>query len=202
VNNLYVKLEKCAFEQEEIEYLGVIVGKGKTWMDPKKLMAVANYPTPTTMMDVCAFLELTGYYQYFIKGYSQIAQPLLDLMKKAEVWHWDKAQDRASMDLKTCMCKAPVLTQPDFNRKFYVQMDASGYSMGAILSQEGGSDMLTLALEKLKMKLVLHPITYYSTTFTPTQRNCNVYDRELLAIMMALNHWRSTWAGQRCHSQS
>jgi hypothetical protein len=72
-NDLYVKLEKCAFEQEEMEYLGVIVSKGKTCMDPKKLLAMANYLTPTTVMDVHAFLGLTGYYRYFVKGYSQIA---------------------------------------------------------------------------------------------------------------------------------
>jgi hypothetical protein len=72
-NDLYVKPEKCTFEQEEIEYLGVIVGKGKTHMDPKKLMAVANYPTPINVTEVYAFLGLTGYYQYFIEGYSQVA---------------------------------------------------------------------------------------------------------------------------------
>jgi hypothetical protein len=69
-NDLYVKPEKCAFEQEEMEYLGIIVGKGKTRMDLKKLMAVANYPMPTNVMDVCTFLGLMGYYQYFIQGYS------------------------------------------------------------------------------------------------------------------------------------
>jgi hypothetical protein len=86
-HDLYVKLEKCAFEQEEMEYLGVIVGKGKTHMDPKKLMAVANYPTPTNVMDVRTFLGLTGYYWYFVEGYSAIARPLLDLTKKAVPWH-------------------------------------------------------------------------------------------------------------------
>jgi hypothetical protein len=54
-------------------------------------------------------------------------------MKKTEVWHWDPPQDKAFTDLKTHMCKAPVLMQPDFTRKFYVQTDASGYGMGAIL---------------------------------------------------------------------
>jgi hypothetical protein len=188
-NDLYVKLEKCAFKQEEIEYLGVIIGKGKTRMDPKKLMAVANYPVPTTVMDVRAFLGLTGYYRYFIEGYSKLAQPLLNLTKKATVWHWGKEQEQAFMDLKTHMCCAPVLTQPDFNHKFYLQTDASRYGMGAVLSKEGGSDTLTTALETRK-KPVLHPIAYYSATFTPTQRNYNIYNYELLAIMMALNHWR------------
>jgi hypothetical protein len=56
-----------------MEYLGVIVGKGKTCMDLKKLMAVANYPTPKNVTDVSAFLGLTSYYRYFIEGYSQIA---------------------------------------------------------------------------------------------------------------------------------
>jgi hypothetical protein len=72
-NDLYVKLEKYVFEQEEMEYLGVIIGKGKTQMDPKKLMVVANYAVPQNTMDVCAFLGFTGYYQYFIQGYSQVA---------------------------------------------------------------------------------------------------------------------------------
>jgi hypothetical protein len=172
-----------------MEYLGIIVGKGKTCMDPKKLMAVANYLTPANVTDVHAFLGLTGYYQYFIQGYSQITQPLLDLTKKVEAWHWDEAQEKVFMDLKTHMCKAPVLMQPDFNHKFYVQTDASGYSMGAILSQKGGSDTLMMTLETQE-KLVLHPIAYYSATFTLTQWNYDIYNWELLAIMMVLSHWR------------
>jgi hypothetical protein len=67
-----VKPEKCAFEQDEMKYLGIIMGKGKTQMDPKKLLAVANYTTPQNMTNVHAFLGFTGYYQYFIQGYSQV----------------------------------------------------------------------------------------------------------------------------------
>jgi hypothetical protein len=145
-NNLYVKLEKCTFEQEEIKYLGIIIGKGKTQMDPKKLMAMANYATPQNPTDVCAFLGFTGYYQYFIQGYSQIAWPLLDLTKKNKVWQWGKPQEKAFLTLKRLMCSTPVLTQPDFNKKFYLQMDTSGYGMGAVLSQEGGPDTFTMTL--------------------------------------------------------
>jgi hypothetical protein len=87
------------------------------------------------------------------------------------------------------MCTAPILTQPDFNKKFYLQTDASGYGMGAILSQEGGPDTLTPALTK-HHKPVLHPIAYYSAMFTPTEQNYDVYNQELLAIIKALSHWR------------
>jgi hypothetical protein len=71
-NDLYVKPEKCTFEQDKMEYLGIIIGKGKTQMDLKKLMAIANYATPQNTMDVYAFLGFTGYYQYFIQGYLQV----------------------------------------------------------------------------------------------------------------------------------
>jgi hypothetical protein len=61
-HDLYLKPEKCAFEQREIKYLGVIVGRGQLHMDPKKLKGVADYPVPKTPTDVRAFLGFTGYY--------------------------------------------------------------------------------------------------------------------------------------------
>ena len=84
------------------------------------------------------------------------------------------------------MCKAPVLLQPDFNKKFYLQTDASAYSVGTVLSQEGET---TPSLATYK-KPVLHPITYFSATFTPTECNYNIHEQELLAMMKALAHWR------------
>jgi hypothetical protein len=84
------------------------------------------------------------------------------------------------------MCSSPVLTQPDFERHFYLQANASAYGMGAVLSQEGKTSP-TLAK---CTKPVTHPIAYYSATFTPTKCNYDIYERELLAIMKSLAHWR------------
>jgi hypothetical protein len=78
--------------------------------------------------------------------------------------------------------------QLDFNKKFYLQMDASGHGMGTILSQEGDPDTFMMMLAQWH-KPVLHPIAYYLATFTTTKWNYDVYDRELLAIMKALAHW-------------
>jgi hypothetical protein len=111
-------------------------------MDPKKLMVVVNYPALQNMMNVQAFLGFTGYYQYFAPGYLQVAHPLLDLTKKATWWHWGPNQEKAFVTLKRLMCMALVLMQPDFNKKLYLQMDVSGYGMGAILSQEGDTETL------------------------------------------------------------
>ena len=84
------------------------------------------------------------------------------------------------------MCKSPVLIQPDFEKKFYLQTDASAYSVNAVLSQE---EEKSPSLTKHR-KPVLHPAGYYSATFTPVERNYDIYERELLAMMKSLAHWR------------
>jgi len=112
-NNLYLKPEKCAFEQEEIEYLGVIVGKGCLHMDPKKLKGVADYPVPRNPTNVRAFLGLCGYYHYFIPHFSQIAWPLLELTRKTEAWHWNEPQHKVFEELKiqNVCCTSPQTAQ-------------------------------------------------------------------------------------------
>src|SRR6266446_5937189 len=81
-NDLYLKPEKCDFEQKQIDYLGVIVGNGQIQMDPKKLKGIADWPIPHNPTEIRKFLGFTGYYRYFVQGYSKIARPLLDLTKK------------------------------------------------------------------------------------------------------------------------
>jgi len=92
---------------------------------------------------------------------------------------------RAFEELKSCICACPVLAQPDFNKQFYLQMDASAYGVGAVLSQEGEATTSPTKTHKPK----LHPITYYSATFIPAERNYDIYKRELLAMMKSLAHW-------------
>jgi hypothetical protein len=185
-NDLYLKPSKCEFAKDEIEYLGVIVGKNQMRMDLSKLDSMQQWQTPQNPTEVRQFLGFMGYYCYFVPNYSKIARPLLDLTKKTETWHWGPAQHATFLKLKSRMCSSPVLTQPDFNKCFYLQANASAYGVGAVLSQEGKTSP-TLAK---RTKPTTHPIAYYSATFTPTERNYNIYERELLAIMKSLAHWR------------
>ena len=143
-----------------------------------------DWPIPKTPTDIQKFLGFTGYYQYFVQGYSKIACPLLDLTKKAIIWEWGKWQHKAFEELKTCMCSWPILTQPNFEKPFFLQTDTLAYGVGAILLQEG--EHHAIASQKPK----LHPIAYYPATFTPTKQNYNIYEWELLAIMKALTHWQ------------
>jgi RNase H-like domain found in reverse transcriptase len=70
------------------------------------------------------------------------------------------------------MINKPVLQQPDFTRPFFLLTDTSAYGMGAILSQEGGSPTSLNANRKPK----LHPVAYYSATFTETEHNYDIYE--------------------------
>jgi hypothetical protein len=108
-HDLYLKPEKCEFEHNEIEYLGVIVGGSTLKMHPKKLQGITDWKPPTTPTEVRKFLGFTGYYHYFIPNYSWIARPLLDLTKKATKWHWGDREFQAFEELKTRMCSSPAL---------------------------------------------------------------------------------------------
>ena len=85
--------------------------------------------------------------------------------------------------LKSLMCQRPILCQPQYNKPFYLATNTSAYGVGAILLQEGEPNPRT-------NKPTQHPIAYYSATFTPTEQNYDIYERELLAVLKALKHWR------------
>ena len=153
-------------------------------MDDKKVEKVKNWQQPTNVTEVRKFLGFTGYYRYFIQDYSRIARPLLDLTIKTTPWHWENAQQKAFEQLRDQMCNKPVLRQPDFAKKFFVHSDTSAYGVGAILSQEGEPSISNPSKPRL------HPVTYYLATFTPTERNYDIYKCELLAILKAITHWR------------
>ena len=182
-HDLFLKPEKCLFEQRRMEFLGVVLENGTIQMDPAKIKGVEDWPQPKTVRDVRAFLGFTGFYRYFVPNYSIIARPLIDLTKKATPFHWDQPQQKAFLALKGLMCSHPVLKQPDYDKPFFLATDASAYGVGAVLSQEGDFNPRT-------KKFIQQPIAYYSATFTPTERNYDIYERELLAVIKALDHWR------------
>jgi len=136
-------------------------------MEQGKVDKVQAWKPPRNVTEVQRFLGFTGYYQYFIQGYSQIAQPLLDLTKKAMLWYWNNEQQEVFEGLRDKMCEKPVLSQPDFTKTFYLQTDALAYGVGAVLSQEG---------ETSTHKPKRHPVAYYSATFTPTEQRYDIYE--------------------------
>jgi hypothetical protein len=105
------------------------------------------------------------------------------LTRKTTPFHWEEPQLKAFETLKSLMCQRPILRQPQYDKPFFLATDASAYGVGAVLLQEGDLNPRT-------KKPTQHPIAYYSATFTPTERNYDIYERELLAVLKALKHWR------------
>ncbi|KAL0301855.1 UNVERIFIED_CONTAM: Retrovirus-related Pol polyprotein from transposon [Sesamum radiatum] len=85
-HELYAKVSKCLFAQETISFLGHIMERGRIRMDPKKVQAIEEWRPPIDVHDLRSFLGLANYYRRFVKGYSEIAQPMTDLLKKTETW--------------------------------------------------------------------------------------------------------------------
>ena len=188
----FLKLKKCEFFKQEVEFLGHLVGTDGVRPDPKKISVVKEWPTPKTVTDLRAFLGLANYFRKFINKFSAIAAPLTNQLggnlssRKAKNTYlkWDEKCQDAFEALKEALTSAPALKLPDFTKPFTVDAfelvtDASDYAIGAILTQDG------------------QPVAYESRKLSDAERNYTTTERELLAVMHALKKWRCYLEGPR-----
>jgi len=112
-NNLFLKPEKCEFEQTEVEYLRVIISQDSVKMDPVKVAGVTEWPTPSNRREVQSFLGFTNFYLRFIQGFSHLARPLFDLTRKDTEWRWRAEEQSAFNSLKERITTALILALPD-----------------------------------------------------------------------------------------
>lgn len=174
--NLKLQPDKCEFLRREVAYLGHVITENGVSPNPEKVKAVSQFPTPKTPKDVKSFLGLTGYYRRFIENFSHITKPLTSLLKKDIAFHWSHEQTQAFNTLKQKLISAPLLQYPDFSQPFIVTTDASNYAVGAALSQgEIGKDK---------------PIAFASRTLNKAEGNYSTTEKELLAILFAVNTFR------------
>uniref|UniRef100_A0A4W5Q2M8 Reverse transcriptase RNase H-like domain-containing protein n=1 Tax=Hucho hucho TaxID=62062 RepID=A0A4W5Q2M8_9TELE len=155
-------------------------------MESDRISAVRNWPTPTTVKEVQRFLGFANYYRRFIRGFGQVAAPITSLLKGGPVrLRWSAEADRAFGRLKDLFTSAPVLAHPDPSLAFIVEVDASEAGIGAVLSQRSGTPPK------------LRPCAFFSKKLSPAERNYDVGDRELLAVVRALKAWRHWLEGAK-----
>jgi len=135
-NDLYIKLEKCKWKVREVEFLGVVIGPEGIKMEKEKVKGVLEWPTPKCVKDVQKFLGLANYYCRFIKGFAMVVRPLHDMVKKDKRWEWTERQEEAFKELKKRFTEEPVLVAPDIDKKMRMEVDASDYATGGVLSME------------------------------------------------------------------
>jgi len=151
--------------------LGHVISGAGVATDPSKISSIESWPTPTSVKQVRGFLGLTGYYRKFIRNYGIICHSLTALLKKGVVFCWSSVEDQAFQTLKKALITAPVLALPDFTKTFVVEMDACDVGVGAVLSQDG------------------HPVAFVNKALGPKNRSLSVYEKEYLAILLAVEHW-------------
>jgi len=135
-NDLYVKLEKYKWKVREVGFLGVVIGPEGIKMKEKKMKGILDWLTPKCVKDVQKFLGLVNYYCRFIKGFASIARPLHDMVRKDQKWDWTEKQEEAFRELKKRFTKELVLAALDLDKKMRMEVDASDYTIGGVLSME------------------------------------------------------------------
>ena len=131
------------------------------------------------------FLGKTGYFRRFIENYAVIAEPLNMLLRKTVKFHWGPEQQQAFETLRDKLCAEPILQQPDFSKQFWVTTDASKIAAAGMLSQYN---------EEKKIDL---PIAFASKPFKTRERNRSATEREIFAIIFAVQHFRPYLYGKK-----
>jgi RNase H-like domain found in reverse transcriptase/Reverse transcriptase (RNA-dependent DNA polymerase)/Integrase zinc binding domain/Chromo (CHRromatin Organisation MOdifier) domain/Integrase core domain/Aspartyl protease/Eukaryotic translation initiation factor 3 subunit G len=183
-HNLFANADKCTLFTHEVKYLGHIISKDGIRVDPGKTAKLRDWPVPTSVKELQAFLGLCNYFRRFIQSYSEVARPLTALTSK-NAWHpLTDVELTAFLKLKDTLVSPPVLAIPQFDKPFDVYTDASDNACGAVLIQE------------------TRPVAYFSKKFSPAERNYPTHDRECLAIVSAYREWRCYLEGvpSTCHT--
>lgn len=154
---LKVKLQRCAFLQQSVKFLGHQISAEGVGMDPSKVSAVKNWKVPTTSKELQSFLGFCSYYRRFIQGFSQIAGLLHDLVNKCSGVKktgtmWTPECDSSFEQLKEKLTSAPILGFADFTQPFILETDASQHGLGALLCQRQGDTKRVIAYASRRLR--------------------------------------------------
>ncbi|KAL2251033.1 UNVERIFIED_CONTAM: Retrovirus-related Pol polyprotein from transposon 17.6 [Sesamum indicum] len=156
--------------------LGHIVSSRGIEVDRSKIDVIKSLPYSANVREIRSFLGHAGFYRRFIKDFSKIAQPLCVLLQKDINFEFDEVCAKAFDKLKDSLTSAPVIRPPDWNYPFEIMCDASNHAIGAVLGQKIGKDP--------------HVIYYASRMLDNAQNNYTTTEKELLAIVFALEKFR------------
>ncbi len=171
-----LNLSKCEIGKATVTYLGKQVGEGQVRPLTAKITAISEFPAPRTRRELRRFLGMAGYYRCFCRNFSSVAVPLTALLSPSETFVWSPECQTSFDNIKALLCSEPVLSAPNFEVAFKLEVDASEVGAGAVLLQEDKGE-------------INHPVCYYSKKFNRSQRNYSTIEKEALALLLALQHF-------------
>jgi len=180
---LVLSWEKSHFMVQEGIVLGHVVSEKGLEVDKAKVEAIQNLPLPTTLRELRGFLGHVGFYQRFIQDFAKISKSLTTLLSKDKDFYIDNEGQHAFQGLKQSLIEAPILRCPDWALPFEIMCDASDYAVGGVLGQ------------RVEKKPVA--ISYASKTLADAQLNYTTTEKELLAVVFALEKFRSYVLGSK-----
>lgn len=173
---LTLNREKCLFCRDELKYLGYVVNKQGLLVDPDKVKAILEIPTPTSVSGVRRILGMASWYRRFIPNFATLVVPLTGLLRKNQVFRWTTSCEDAWSQIRQHLISAPILSCPDFNQEFIIQTDASNFGLGAVLTQRIDGD------ERV--------ICYLSRSLSRAERIYSTTEKECLAVLWAIEKLR------------
>jgi hypothetical protein len=172
--NWKLKLTKCKFAQEKIEYLGHVVSQNQIGLHPRNLEKIKQLKRPKNLKELQAVLGLINYYRRFIQGLTYIIQPLLLNLKKRDNYIWENEQEEAFINVLNLLIKEPILKLPDYEKEFILKTDASGVGFGGALVQVHDN--------------IEHPVSFFSGSFTKSQAaGWNHWQKEAFAVFTGVS---------------
>ncbi|CAM8926119.1 unnamed protein product [Rhodiola kirilowii] len=181
--NFVLNYEKCHFMVTHGVVLGYVVSQEGIEVDKVKIDLIMTLPYPSTVRDIKSFLGHAGFYRRFIKDFSKKALPLSTLLQKEVPFEFTKTCKEAFDELKKALTSTPIIQTPDWEQPFEIMCDASDFAVGAVLGQ------------RFDKKAVV--IYYASRTLDSAQRNYSTTEKELLAVVFALEKFRSYLLGAK-----
>ena len=179
---LQVDIKKSEFEVRNVKFLGYIVGVDGLRVDPVKIQAVTSWQPPSSLKGVKSFLGFCNFYRRFIENFGRIAKPLTDLSKKGRSFEMGPKELRAFKTLKDMLTQAPLLRHYSTDRQTTVETDASDGVVSAVFSQKQDDDLW-------------RPVSFFSKVMNDAECNYPIQDKELLAVVRALQFWNAELLG-------
>jgi RNase H-like domain found in reverse transcriptase/Integrase zinc binding domain len=161
-----------------------MIGPDRLQMDPAKVKVIQDWPEPRKVKDIQSLLGFANLYRQYIHNYSNIVVSLTQLTWKNIPWNFNESCKLAFLTLKQAFISTPVLTHYKHNCPLVIETNASDYALAAILSQ-------------VEPNREIHPIAYLSRTFSNTELNYDMHDKELMAIYEAFKAWHHYLEGTK-----